>query len=217
MVLVCFAVKEEARPFQRACAERADVRVLLTGMGRVNAENAIRAALRNEKPKLVLTCGFAGGLRPGLEAGAVLYDANGDKDLEQHIETAGARKGRFAFSDRVATTASEKRALWEQTNADAVEMESHSVCAICREHRIPSAIVRVVLDTAEEDLPLDFNKLMTADYRMSYAKLMLALAKSPRSLAGLLRLREESAFAAQKLAAVLTRIIVSLSAATGQL
>ena len=207
MLLVCFAVKEEARPFQKVCAGRGDVSILITGMGRANAENGIRRALQNEKPKLVLTCGFAGGLRPGLKAGAVLYEADENQHLERPLETAGARKARFWFSERIATTAAEKRALLQRTDADAVEMESQTICAVCRENRIPSATVRVVLDTAEEDLPLDFNGLMTTAHKMSYAKLAASLLKSPGKVAGLLQLQKQSGLAAEKLAVVLTRFI----------
>jgi adenosylhomocysteine nucleosidase len=207
MVLVCFAVHEESRAFLRACGEQPNIKVLITGMGKRNAERTLREILQREKPELVLTCGFAGGLRPGLETGVVLYSGDGDRAIEQRLEAAGARKARFAFSDRVATTAAEKRALWQETKADAVEMESQALRAICAERQVPAAIVRVVLDTAEEDLPLDFNALMTAEQKLNYAKLALSLVKLPGSVAGLLKLRKQSVRAAEKLAHVLTGFI----------
>jgi adenosylhomocysteine nucleosidase len=204
--LVCFAVKEEARAFQELIGERRDIQVILVGMGKRNAERAIRAALAKERPQLVLTCGFAGGLRPELTMGTVLFTADPETGLEQALLAAGAKPVRFHCADRVAATAEEKRALRKATGADAVEMESQVICAVCREQKIPSATVRVILDTVHEDLPLDFNQVMTANQKMNYGKLALALAKSPGKVGALLRLQKAAAAAAGKLAGVLGRI-----------
>jgi len=100
-------------------------------------------------------------------------------------------------------------AVRAETGADAVEMESQIICAICLEQKIPSAIVRVILDTASEDLPLDFNVIMTADQRMHYGKLALALMKSPGKIGALLRLRKQARLAAENLGRVLDRITES--------
>ena len=205
-VLVCFAVKEEAGAFRRWAKGRGNVKVLLVGMGKRNAERALRAALAEERPELVLSCGFAGGLRPDWGTGAVVFAADARSGLEAALLAAGAKPVRFHYADRVATTAAEKRALRETTGADAAEMESQGVCAVCREQRIPCVIVRVILDTAREDMPLDFNRLMTAGQKMSYGKLALALAKSPGKIAGLLGLKRQAQAAAGKLAEVLAKI-----------
>lgn len=207
MTLVCFAVKEEAQffdPITRACP---NVRLLLTGMGPQNAERAISLALQRDRPTLVLSAGFAGGLRPGLPAGAVLFALEGQPDLRSALLAAGTQPARFHCANRVAATVSEKKALWERTGADAVEMESEVICASCHQQGIPSATVRVVLDPAEEDLPLDFNRLMTPDQRLDPRKLAKKLARSPQKIPALLRLRRQSNEAAQKLAEVLARVI----------
>ena len=207
MTLVCFAVKEEAAPFHRLCASRPGVETLLTGMGSHNAQNGIRAALTGQKPELVLTCGFAGGLRPDLVSGTVVFSVDTETGLEAALLAAGARAGRFHCAPKVATTADEKRTLWKTTGADAVEMESQIVCAVCREHKIPSGIVRVILDTADEDLPLDFNRLMNDRQKMNYGKLAFALVKAPGRVSALLRLQKQSQAAAQKLAQVLAKVL----------
>jgi len=205
-VWVCFAVKEEARAFQKLKGASNHVQVILVGMGKRNAERAIRAALAKERPRLVLTCGFAGGLRSDLATGTVVFATDPETGLEPALLGAGAKPAHFHCADRVAATAVEKRSLWQATGADAVEMESEAIRAVCREQGIHSATVRVILDAAQVDLPLDFNQLMTADQKMSYRKLALALTKSPGKVGALLRLQRQTNAAAKLLAEVLARI-----------
>jgi adenosylhomocysteine nucleosidase len=154
----------------------------------------------------VISCGFAGGLNPKFKSGTIVFDG-GDAWLETALLTEGAIAARFHCTDRIATTAAEKRALRGSTGADAVEMESHMISAVCREQGIRFATVRVILDTAEEDLPLDFNRLMTPKQQMKYGRLVGELLKSPRKIRALLKLQKQSKAAAAVLARVLGRIM----------
>lgn len=208
MTLVCFAVKEEAHFFNERTARLPNVQVLLTGMGRRRAEQTIRAALARGQPGLVVSSGFAGGLRPELAPGTVVFAVDGqDGPLAAALSGAGAVPARFHCAERVATTAEQKRALRQATGADAVEMESQVITAVCRECQVPSATVRVVLDSATEDLPLDFNELLSPDQQLDNAKLALAVAKSPGKIPALLRLQRQGAEAARRLAEVLERVL----------
>src|SRR5674476_1536742 len=93
--LICFALKEEAAPFQKIAAGNAGISILLTGIGRQNAEKSLREFLNScrsrgdetqikkeletphvvsYEPNLVLTCGFAGGLNPDLKLGDVVFE-----------------------------------------------------------------------------------------------------------------------------------------------
>jgi hypothetical protein len=155
------------------------VQIWVTGIGRRNAAENIRDAIARVQPERVITAGFAGGLNPRLQCGTVVYEQDFDAGFGRELEELGAMPARFHCHRRVAITAEEKSELWRETGADAVEMESSVIRTICREFKIPSATVRVISDDARQDLPLDFNALMTSDDRINYLKLMWAVFSHP--------------------------------------
>jgi adenosylhomocysteine nucleosidase len=230
--LICFALKEEAAPFRKiAGGWRRDhpVSILLTGIGRQNAEKSVREFLAANLPELVLTCGFAGGLNPDLKLGDVVFEIHfcssrresaqietGEKsepidigcyEIKDKLLIAGAKPVKFFCAERIASTVAEKKKLRAETGADAVEMESAAIQAVCREFGIPCATVRVISDTAGEDLPLDFNALSKPDKNLDYGKLFLAIAKSPGKIGALMQLQKKTKFAAEQLASVLSKMI----------
>jgi len=209
--LICFALKEEAAPFHKIAAGRPGIFTIIVGIGRQNAEKSVRSFLASCTPDLVLTCGFAGGLNPELKLGDVVFAIGNqseppDVGCYEKLIAAGAKPVKFFCADRIATTAAEKKNLRAETGADAVEMESGAIQAVCRERGIPCATVRVISDTANEDLPLDFNALTKPDMNLDYGKLAWAIARSPGKISALLRLQKQTRFAAEQLAEVLSKI-----------
>ena len=89
-------------------------------------------------------------------------------------------------------------------------MESGVIRAICREHNIASATVRVISDAANQDLPLDFNRLMDSDNNLKYGKLTAALLKSPGKIGALLKLQRRTQAAADTLAQVLLKVLANV-------
>jgi len=254
-LLICFALKEEAAPFRKIAAGKSGISILITGIGRQNAEKSVREFLADYSgeasvlasrrrytlthqarlvsslapPELVLTCGFAGGLNPDLKLGDVVFETSfpsssrresaqtesGEKsepthvgcyNLNEKLAATGAKPAKFSCADRIATTVAEKKKLRAETGADTVEMESAAIHTVCRERGIPCATVRVVLDTANEDLPLDFNALAKPDKSLDFGRLAWAIAKSPGKISALLKLQKQTRFAAERLAEVLVKI-----------
>jgi adenosylhomocysteine nucleosidase len=177
-------------------------------------------------PQFVLTCGFAGGLNPDLKLGDVVFEipSRGSRGDEAQLQignpsepphvgchekllAAGAKPAKFFCADRIATTVAEKKKLRDETGADAVEMESAAIHVVCREHGIPCATVRVISDTADEDLPLDFNALSKPDKSLDFGKLFPAIARSPEKIRALMQLRKKTRFAAKQLSKVLEKVI----------
>lgn len=207
-ILICFAVKVEAKFFLPA-SQKDGHRLLITGMGVRNASLGIREALTEVRPSLVVTAGFAGGLNPGLKVGTVVFDEDTEAGLSPSLLKLGAVAVRFHCATRVAVTAAEKQALWSSSGADVVEMESSAIRAICREHKIPGATVRVISDAAGEDLPLDFNALMTSEDQINYLKLLGMLLAGPQKIPRLMKFQKQIVVAARELADVLSRSLAA--------
>jgi adenosylhomocysteine nucleosidase len=157
---------------------------------------------------MVFTCGFAGGLNPDLKLGDVLFEIrNPESGIRNQLLAAGAKPGTFFCADRIAVTMGEKKKLRAETNADAVEMESAAIQAVCAERGIECVTVRVISDPAGEDLPLDFNVLAKPDQSVDLGKLAWAIAKAPGKIGKLRELQRNTRLAAGRLAAVLAKVI----------
>ena len=102
--------------------------------------------------------------------------------------------------DRVAVTAAEKHELRRRTGAAAVDMESAAILQRARECNLPFTAVRAVSDTADQDLPLDFNLYRDARGRFSRGRIALAALRRPfAAIPGLARLDRDCRRAAEPL------------------
>ena len=187
---------------------RVDLRI--TGMGpqlaHSTAAQALRpwtgrpeAAIAVEKPDAVLVVGLCGGLKESLPGSRlVLYTgclstANGQAALEcspsitRRLRELLSSQGMACdevvgiTSARIAVTARDRFSL-AQAGADVVDMESYEILAAADRSGVPAAVLRVVGDTAGQDLP-DFNQALDAQGALDGRKaLRLALCSPLRTL-----------------------------------
>jgi adenosylhomocysteine nucleosidase len=155
----------------------------------------VSEALRERKPADgLVSVGFCGALDPALEIGDIIVSGT---DVQSALPFV---RGEILSADRVAVTVAEKRTLREQTGAVAVEMESAAVAAKAREWGVPFRCIKVVSDTAREDMPLDFNRYRDAAGRFSRGRIALAALGRPfRAIPALLELDRNCRRAAEKL------------------
>ena len=156
--------------------------MIANGPGRELARAAlgddVMREVRREGVNAMISTGYCGALDPELRVGDIVVSDDTQLDT---LERAGAR-GRLLTRDRIAVTAAEKRALREETGAIAVDMEASAVKDRAEALGIPYACIRVVSDTAEENMPLDFNRYRRADGRFSRGRIALAAMARPFSV-----------------------------------
>jgi adenosylhomocysteine nucleosidase len=142
----------------------------------------------------IVSTGFCGALDPALSVGDIVVSGGGVMSPRPFV------RGEILSTDRVAVTATEKRGLRRQSGAVAVEMESAAVAAKAREWGVPFRCIKVVSDTAAEDMPLDFNLYRDAAGRFSRSRIALAALGRPfTAIPALLRLERNCRHAAERL------------------
>lgn len=108
----------------------------------------------------LVSFGLAGGLAPELRAGSVVIPARvrvGSEtlstDLALSADLGGADDRCLLGHDTIVGSAEAKRALWLETGAVAVDLESGAVACVARAHGVPFAVLRVICDPAGLSLP----------------------------------------------------------------
>ena len=164
-ILVTFALRQESRDFREALRResRDDIRVEHFGVGPAVAAERIGRLLAMEKPRLLICAGFAGGLDPRLAIGNLVVAENlSTPDLLARARTAATPDGpRCVFGSILSRSmpvesVPGKAALFRETGALAVDMESEAVAAACRAAAVPLLVVRTISDPAGAPLPVPF-------------------------------------------------------------
>lgn len=160
----------------------------------------VRAALsKYDGAGVLMSVGFCGALDPALRVGDIVV--SGDVPRRAAVPFIASE---ILSVDRVAVTAEDKRRLRVATGAAVVEMELAAVAEQARQWGIPYRAVKVVSDTADQSLPLDFNEYRDRDGRFQLLRIAgSALARPFTVLPELLRLDRQCRHAADQLGAFL--------------
>jgi hypothetical protein len=111
-------------------------------------------------------------------------------------------EGRLLGADAVAATPERKRELAAATGALAIDTESHHVAAVAARAGLPFMAVRVVIDAADDAVPVAALAAYGSDGEIRPLALTLALLGRPGDLPGLLRLGARSRRALDRLGGV---------------
>jgi adenosylhomocysteine nucleosidase len=199
------------------------IAIVESGVGREKAAQGTHALIEGHQPAWVISAGFAGALQPGMKHGDIvmadsLADAQGKRlslDLKISSESLanrpGLHVGRLLTLDRVVYRAAEKQSLGREHDALAVDMESWAVAEVCRQEKVRLLCIRVISDTADEELPPEIGQLVQQKTTAARIGAVTgALWRRPSSAKDMLKLKENALIASDRLAKFLAGVIVQL-------
>ena len=211
--------------------------LVVSGVGRERAQRATQQLLSSgSPPSLIISAGFAGGVRSHLRPGELILcrrlyaPVEGQGQASEYIdaqdsligkaqealESTGLRYsvGASMALQRVASS-HEKQWLGDNYPVDVVDMESYWVAATAAEQGVPCLALRAVLDPLEESLPaldLDFTREGGSGWRSALGYVV----KRPWKIPSLIRLSGEAGAAQGQLSRALSAVLPRLTAEVGE-
>lgn len=186
-VVVACGLALEARvaagPNVRSVAGGVDVQRLA-----MELENEVTRGAR-----AILSFGIAGALAPDLETGDCVVargviasgrlwrcDETWMTRLRERLPTS--RFGDVAACDRPLASVAQKRALFQETQALAVDTESHVAASVAAAHALPFAVVRVIADAATRALPAAASVALKQGGRVDLSAVLRSIVAAPSQL-----------------------------------
>ena len=194
--------------------------VAVSGVGAAAAE-ASAAKLIEAGASALMSFGLAGGLDPALPAGRLVFPSevisrdgasfstamDWRERLSAAVEGLGpVCAGTLLTSARAIDSVAEKAAVFRDTGAVAVDMESLAIAQVAAAHRLPFVAVRVIVDTAADELPRAVVAASSSG-QVRIWRLLGAIALAPAELGALVRLAGRYRIATRRLAAVARTVL----------
>ena len=214
-IIILTAVETERKAVLRAVSNsgKKNVQVFCIGMNAVHLDRvleggclhpptfAMDSAVEDDPPILILA-GFAGALSGDLKVGDVVCDS----DLANLPECV--IRGKIATSPTLLSTPAQKKTFFEKTGALAVDMEGDIVKAAIKTTYDPIIHLRVISDSATDELDPRILGFVDELGRVKPLKLIVALLRSPSLLPKLVRLGRQVKMASKCLTQVIQYLIV---------
>lgn len=212
----------EAKIVETACAhaKRPAPRLACSGPGGERAAAAAERLVARGATGL-LSFGLCAGLDPELRPGALVLAERVIAETETYRVDPGWRAGlaealdpdglaveggTLLGADRPIAKAEEKRALFADTAARAVDMESHGVARVAAAAGLPFVTLRAVADPAERNLPRAALEAIGPDGRVRLVPALVAMYLRPWESPALVRLAYETRLATDTLERVAARL-----------
>lgn len=173
------ALKSEAQCLE-AVRDSELIEIIVGGVGPGNAEQAARSLCKLNCTALI-SFGLAGALNPSLPLGSLILASRvlakndleikcspgwSDRITRQISELSPATNvmaGDLFTAEAIVTSVFEKRSLFQNSGAIAVDMEASSVGQVAAERGLDFMAVKSISDTANQTLPDNLNDMVSPD------------------------------------------------------
>ncbi|HEY8287710.1 MAG TPA: hypothetical protein VIG49_00490 [Acetobacteraceae bacterium] len=179
--------------------------VAIGGGTRSGARVAAETLIEQGATALV-SFGLAGGLDPALRPGTMIVPSavrveggviQTDPALSGRL---GGATGHLLFgAEQLAVSTADKRRLHAHTGAAAIDLESGAVALAAQAHGLRFAVLRVICDPAERDLPPAALTALDRAGMIGISRTIVSVLRRPAQIPALLRLAIDAAAARRAL------------------
>jgi len=175
--------------------------VACSGAGPSNAEKASQLLIDKGAQRLV-SWGCAAALSPDLKPGDFVLpkqlqtenkqllsiDSDWLENTSKQLLALTPISGLLVESSVIVAESTAKKAIHQQSQAIALDMESIAVAQIAIEHKIPALVIRCIADPVEMSLPRAVSYALNEQGDVILTKLLWFLLTHPSELPGLIKL-----------------------------
>jgi adenosylhomocysteine nucleosidase len=154
----------------------------------------------------LISFGLAGGLDPALRPGALIIPAvvltNGERLAADPALTQawhGPTVAVLLASETIIASRADKQAAFATTAAQAVDMESGAMARVASRAGLPWAVLRVICDPAERDLPPAALAALSTAGAIAGWRIARSILANPAQIPALIRLGADAAQARRTL------------------
>ena len=193
-----------------------DLAIFHTGVGRKGCENKIEQLLHAQRPRMVISSGFAGAVTETLKVGDLIVAENfSDPGLlgsaVRGLGDRSIRTGKLFSSETIVDSLEERTAIAQKHGSIAIDMETEVIAEVCRAHEVPLLSLRVISDAPDTPLPLPAGVLFDLDrQKTDLGPLLMHLAKHPPDIWRLVRFARQIKRARRILTAAIVTVATAL-------
>ncbi len=163
----------------------------------------------------VITAGLAGALSPELDTGDIVIDSTSTNAsaLAQFMDNMSGRRrvfvGPIHTSRHVVSTPEDKKKLYTESQALAVDMENSYTRDFALRRKIPWLGIRAISDNAFESIPAEVMRFIDTAGNVKPWELTMGLARHPGLIPAVVRLGKHTQTATRQLSDTLAAVIRS--------